>query len=162
MTEARATQAVALVGSIAAWPARVTGVAALYGYPNPSPARATQVAVLAGDMSPRAAWVTQVAVLVGHHWQDCLTRWAQCWKITRADGEVFAFTSLDRDLDFRGLTYKSCASLVAGGAQMFSAPGAAGNLELTGIIADDAIGAADLLGGKFDGAEIEIWMVPWA
>ena len=75
---------------------------------------------------------------------------------------MFAFTSLDRDLEFRGLTYRSCASLMEGASEMFGAPGSAGNFELHGLIDDAAISEADLIGGLFDGAEVEVWMVPWA
>lgn len=65
-----------------------------------------------------------------------------------------------RPLRHSGVTYKSCASLMAGATEMFGQPGQAGNGELTGIIDDDAISEEDLFAGKYDGAEIEIWMVP--
>lgn len=161
MTEARGTQAAILTASADAVAARATEVALLYAYPSPAPARVTGAAMLLGDVSPMPARVTQVALLAAHVQIPCVTRWAQCWKITRSDGVVLGFTSLDRDLEFRGVTYKACASLNAGAAEMFGQPGQAGNVELTGIIDDAAISEADLFGGKYDGAEIEIWMVPW-
>lgn len=157
----RATQAGIYVGDASPVGARITEAPVLYAFPNPSPARLTAADVLMGHATPYPARLTQAAVLVGHDSVPCVTRWAQCWKITRVDGEVFAFTTLDRDIEFRGVTYKACASLQASAAELFARPGDAGNFEVAGIISDDAITEADLFAGKFDGAQIEAWMVPW-
>lgn len=125
-------------------------------------ARVTQAGgvVLAGR-ADTGARVSQAGALILADTWPCITRLAQCWKITRTDGTVLAFTALDRDLVFMGVTYKSCDSLMASAAQMFSAPGSAGNMELTGIISDDAITEAELFGGLYDNAAIEVWLVPW-
>lgn len=93
---------------------------------------------------------------------NCLTRWAQTWTITRTDGEVFAFTSLDRDLIYRGVTHKACDSLSSTATEMSSALGSTGSMELSGIISDSSITEIDLYNGLFDGALVEIWVVPWS
>lgn len=105
--------------------------------------------------------VSQAGALVLADAVACITRWCQCWKITRADGVVLAFTSLDRAIVFDGVSYQPCDSLSASASEMFSTPGQAGNLELQGIISDDAITEEALFGGVYDNAAIEVWLVPW-
>ena len=123
--------------------------------------RLTQLPMLALVEQQLEQRLTQLPVLALVEHIPCLTRWAQCWKITRVDGEVLAFTSLDRDLVFRGVTHKRCDSLNASAAELSAALGSVGNLELAGIISDDAITEADLFGGVYDNAQVEVWMVPW-
>lgn len=107
------------------------------------------------------AKVTQLSVLVLADQVNCITKWAQTWTITRTDGEVFAFTSLDTNLTFRGVVHKACDSLSATATEMSAALGSVGNMELVGILSDTGIKDEELYAGLFDGAEIEIWMVPW-
>jgi uncharacterized phage protein (TIGR02218 family) len=44
---------------------------------------------------------------------------------------------------------------------MSAALGSVGNMELVGILSDTGIKDEELYAGLFDGAEIEVWMVPW-
>lgn len=105
--------------------------------------------------------VTQLSVLALADHVSCVTKWAQCWTITRTDGQVFAYTSLDTDLTFRGVLHKACDSLSATATEMSAALGSVGNMELVGILSDTGIKDEELYVGLFDGAEIEVWMVPW-
>lgn len=107
------------------------------------------------------AKITQLSAILLTDNVSCVTKWTQCWSITRADGEVYAFTSLDQNIVFRGVTYKACDSLSATATEMASNAGSTGSMELNGIISDTSITETDLAGGLFDGAEIEAWMVPW-
>lgn len=91
----------------------------------------------------------------------CDTTDAQCWRIERTDGEVFAYTAHDEALTFRGETYEPCAGLSSSALQMSAEFGATSNMDLTGIISD-AIPLADLWAGKFDGARVEVWRVDWS
>ena len=93
----------------------------------------------------------------------CGTRWAQIWKIERTDGEVFRFTSLDRDFEYpsgSGITYEACDSLSPSASEAVSEVDAAGNMDLSGALG--TITEHDLYAGLFDGAEVEAWLVPWA
>lgn len=92
---------------------------------------------------------------------DCLTRWQQLWKITRKDGAVLGFTSLDRDFVWGGLTYQACASLDPSAAESAANIGQIGSQDLRGIISSDAISEADLWAGLYDDAFVEVWIVPW-
>lgn len=162
MTEGRLTQGLVLAaGATDAPPSRVTqAVALVLGIPRP-PARITQApALVLGKLhiNPR---ITQATALVLAASVPCLTHWAQCWRIERADGAVFAFTSLDVEVPFRGETYTPCSSLSASAVELGTQGGAPGNQELAGIIDADAISETDLFNGDFDGARVEVWLVPW-
>lgn len=105
--------------------------------------------------------VTQAGLEYLHKAVPCGSRWAQVWKITRADGEAFRFTSLDRNLDWRGETYEACDSLVPSASESANEVGTVGNMELAGIVAALSVSPADLEAGRFDGAYVEAWLVPW-
>lgn len=105
--------------------------------------------------------ITQIPILVLADHVPCITKWAQTWTITRTDGQVFAFTSLDRNLTYRGVVHKSCDSLSSTATEMSSSAGSTGSMELAGLISDSSIKDIDLFNGLFDGANVEIWLVPW-
>lgn len=160
-TDTRATQYAAMVMYQVAPPARLTQMAALVLYITSPPARATTYEALVLAEFHADTPVTQVAALVLAEQTECVTHWAQTWTITRVDGEVFAFTSLDRPLVFRGVSHQPCASLTATATEQSTTIGANGSMELLGIISDVGISERDLYNGLFDFARFEIWMVPW-
>lgn len=93
----------------------------------------------------------------------CGTQWAQVWTITRTDGEVYRFTSLDRDLEYppgSGITYQACDSLVPSASENVSRVDEAGTMDLSGALG--TITAQALYAGLLDGAEVEVWLVSWA
>lgn len=91
----------------------------------------------------------------------CLTKWQQLWRITRKDGEVLCFTSLDRDFVWGSQTFRACASLDPSAAESAATIGQIGSQDLRGVIADDAVSEADLWAGLYDDAFVEVWLVPW-
>lgn len=89
------------------------------------------------------------------------TTLAWCWRIARADGEVFGFTEHDRPLSFGGTDYEpesgfSASEIRAGSDLAVDAQEAAGALH------SDRITETDILDGRWDNAEIEVWRVNWA
>ena len=128
---------------------------------NTVPSRITQSVVLAVAAFATELRNTQSALLALADHVSCLTRWCQCWTITRKDGQVFGFTSLDRPIVWRGVTHTPCNSLTATASEMSTSQGQVGSMELAGIISDVGISERDLYRGLFDGAQIEIWNVPW-
>lgn len=92
----------------------------------------------------------------------CVTSWTQCWRIERKDGVVLRFTALDRNLTFNGEEYESCGSLSPSAAESSTSVGSIQNVEAQGIITSDLITEADLYGGKYDDAFVDVWIVPWA
>ena len=89
-----------------------------------------------------------------------MTTLCNCWKITREDAEVYAFTDHDRDLTVGGVNYLSALGFVPSAVER-SSDLTADNQTLAGIIDDATITAADLRTGKWDGARVEIIEVDW-
>jgi uncharacterized phage protein (TIGR02218 family) len=95
------------------------------------------------------------------HLQGEVTTLATCWKITRTDGVVKTFTDLDRDIVFASLTYLSIAGFTPSSVETkdnFSVD----NVEVQGMFQTGYITAPDLLAGKYDFAEVEIFLVNYA
>ena len=162
--EARMTQLAMLVLDAPEADARMTQACALVLSLIPDAAdgvRMTQATMLALAEFEAGVRMTQAVALVLADQVNCLTRWAQTWTITRTDGLVFAFTSLDRALTFRGIEHLPCNSMLASAVELSTVVGATGNMELNGILSDSGVSEADLYNGLFDGASIEVWMVPW-
>jgi uncharacterized phage protein (TIGR02218 family) len=84
-----------------------------------------------------------------------------CWKITRRDGTVFAFTSLDRPFAFAGAIYQPCGSLQDTATESSAEIGNAGSVTLTGLLTSEAITDADIYSGLFDDAYVECWTVSY-
>lgn len=124
-------------------------------------AQVSQMALLSlAEIVPPVA-ASQAAILILAGDAPCLTRRCQLWRITRTDGEVFRYTSLDRDFLWGTETFKACASLQPSASESESTLDAAGSIELEGLIDDEGITAEDLYSGKFDDAYVEVWLVPY-
>lgn len=99
---------------------------------------------------------TQSAALAAHRLGT--TTLAQCWLVTRADGQVYAFTNLDRDVEYEGRTYVAAdgftASAVEGAANL-----SVRNMEVSGPLASSALNDADVVAGRWDGALVEVFEV---
>lgn len=86
---------------------------------------------------------------------------ATCWKITRRDGDVLCFTDHDKDLVVDGDTYRAATGIVPS-AVTSQAGLSVDNLELEGMLSDDAITQDALLNGSYDHAELSIFMVDYS
>ncbi len=84
----------------------------------------------------------------------------RCWRVVRRDGSVFGFTDHDRDLSFEGTVFRAGTGLSARAVQQVTGL-AVDNSEASGALSDAAVTEADLLNGKFDGAEVTVWRVVW-
>lgn len=90
-----------------------------------------------------------------------VTTLAWCWKVQRADGTVFGFTDHDTNLAFDGVTYTAATGFTA--TEIASSQGLSiDNLDIDGALDATAITEADLRGGRYDNADVEIWRVNWA
>lgn len=92
------------------------------------------------------------------HLDSGTTTLAWCWRITRADGGAFGFTDHDQILSFDGTEFEPesglTASEIRAGADLsVDAQDAAGALR------SDRITEADILDGRWDNAEVELWRV---
>nr|WP_295378348.1 DUF2163 domain-containing protein [Pseudoxanthomonas sp.] len=157
----RVTQASALVLIADEAAERVTQAVVLALAFDAPDERVTQAAVLVLHDDQAAERVTQVAVLALVHETPCLTRRAQCWTITRLDGTVYRYTTADVPVVLFGQTFSPCQSLLATASSAGVVQGGAGDVAVNGMITDDQIRAVDLIGGKFDGATVEVWTGEW-
>lgn len=75
-------------------------------------------------------------------------------KITRLDGRVFAFTSLDQDVVLEGVTYEAWTS--ADASELAAQVGSGvDNFQVVGLISSVRVKEAELLAGLWDGAKVE-------
>ncbi len=89
------------------------------------------------------------------------TTLARCFAVTRKDGLVLGFTDHDRDLGFDGITFRADSGLTAKAIQQATGL-SVDNSEAFGALRSTAITEADILAGRYDGAEVRAWLVNWA
>lgn len=83
-----------------------------------------------------------------------------CWAVARRDGVILGFTDHDRDLAFDGIQFRAGSGLTARALQQVTGL-AVDNAEAVGALSDAALRAEDLQAGRYDGAEVRLWMVNW-
>jgi uncharacterized phage protein (TIGR02218 family) len=89
-----------------------------------------------------------------------LTKLAICWQIVRADGIALGFTTHDNPLLIDGLRYESAPGM-APSAVINTDSVEIDTMEVAGALTADAITQADLAAGRFDGANVRLFMVEW-
>jgi len=100
------------------------------------------------------------SALLTHYGQD-VTTVAHALKITRADAQVFGFTSHDQDVTISGVTYGAAQGLDAS-AIVTAAGGAVGNLEIRTLNDGSLFTLTDILGGVWRNAAFLIFRYNWA
>ena len=85
---------------------------------------------------------------------------ALCWRVTRLAGGCLGFTTHDRALVVDGLVYAPAPG-VAPSAVRASDGFEVDLMEVAGALSGDAITAAELADGRYDGALVELFMVDW-
>ncbi len=94
------------------------------------------------------------------HLATGLTTVCQCWAITRRDGVVLGFTDHDRPLQFGGMDFRADSGLSA--RALVQGTGlAVDNSEAMGVLKDASLTEAEIEAGRFDGAEVMVWLVNW-
>jgi uncharacterized phage protein (TIGR02218 family) len=95
---------------------------------------------------------------LAQHLAGEVTTLATCWKITRRDGIVLGFTDHVRDLEVDGVTYLAASgytrTAIRGTADL-----AVDNLDVESVFSDDGITEEDLRAGKYDFAEVRMFLV---
>ena len=92
--------------------------------------------------------------------EPALTTIAFCWRVERRDGVCLGFTGHDRDLTIGGLVYRTAPGMLPS-AVALSDGFDPGGLDVAGALTSDAITAADLSAGRWDGAAVSLFMVDW-
>ena len=88
-------------------------------------------------------------------------RVATCWRLERRDGVVLGFTDHDRDLTFDGVVFRASSGLRPFALER-STGGSTDTSQAAGALSASAITEADILAGKYRGAEIVQWLVDWS
>ncbi|MCK8462568.1 DUF2163 domain-containing protein [Aliiroseovarius sp. S1339] len=89
-----------------------------------------------------------------------VTTVARCWKVTRRDGVVHGFTDHDLDLQIGGVTYRADTGMTARALSQTTGL-SVDNTEALGVLNDTSITEKDIRAGRYDGAEVEAWLVNW-
>lgn len=94
------------------------------------------------------------------HLAGGITTVCHAWAVTRRDGVVMGFTDHDRDLSFDGVVFRAGTGLTARALQQVAGL-AVDNAEAAGALSDAGIREEDIRAGRFDGAEVRLWLVDW-
>jgi len=95
------------------------------------------------------------------HLEGGLTTVCHCWQIVRGDGVRFAFTDHDLPLTFDGVTFRADAGLSAKAIAQTTGL-SVDNTEAIGALSDASIREDEIEQGRFDGAEVQAWLVNWS
>lgn len=97
------------------------------------------------------------SALSNHLQQEVITL-CWCWRIQRTDGVILGFTNLDFDLVIDGVTYAAATGFTPSAITTDNTM-SVNNLEISSVLNDASIKAADLIGGRFDHARVDIFLV---
>lgn len=95
------------------------------------------------------------------HLQSGVTTVCRIWAVTRRDGMWFGFTDHDQDITFDGRLFRANSGMTSKALQQTTGL-AVDNTEAMGALSDAAIEDQDILAGRFDGAQVESWLLNWA
>lgn len=90
-----------------------------------------------------------------------VTTLARCYIITRTDGLRQGFTDHDADISLDGVACRAGTGLDSSEATQrlgLAVDGA----EIVGALADASLNETDLAAGRYDAAQIEVWLVDWS
>lgn len=85
---------------------------------------------------------------------------AWCWRLARRDGVVVGLTSHDRDLMIGGILYRAAPGMKPSALETSDSLDVS-TMDLEGAVTSDAIAARDLDAGRWDGAELELFVTDW-
>lgn len=94
------------------------------------------------------------------HLASGTTTLARAWQVRRRDEVVLGFTDHDEDIVLDGMVFKAATGMAAKALQQTTGL-AVDNTEAVGALSDAGIDEADLLAGRYDGAEVTIWLLNW-
>jgi len=89
------------------------------------------------------------------------TTLAWCWRITRTDGVALGFTDHDRAINFEGTLFEPESGFTASEMRTGSDLSVDAQ-DAEGVLSSDRITETDILDGRWDNAEVELWRVNWA
>ena len=95
------------------------------------------------------------------HLDDGTTTLSWCWRISRFDGMTLGFTDHDQTLTFDGTDFEPesgfAASEVRSGSDL-----SVDAQDAEGVLTSERITETDIVDGRWDAAQVELWRVNWA
>jgi uncharacterized phage protein (TIGR02218 family) len=95
------------------------------------------------------------------HLDTGTTTLSWCWRISRADGVILGFTDHDAVLTFDGTDFEPdsgfAASEIRSGSDL-----SVDAQDAEGVLTSDRITETDIINGRWDAAQVELWRVNWA
>lgn len=88
------------------------------------------------------------------------TSLAFCWRIVRADGVALGFTTHDNDVHTDALLYRAAPGMAPSAVHLTDGLEAT-SMDIRGALTSDAITEADLAGGRYDGARVDLLLMDW-
>lgn len=101
-----------------------------------------------------------VSAALQTHFGQAVTSLAMLWKITLANGTVLAFTSLDQNVTYLGVTYLASSGFLPN-ANDNNSDLSVDNLEVTGFLDNVIIKESDLRNAVYDYALVEQRVINW-
>lgn len=95
------------------------------------------------------------------HLESGATTVCRAWTVRRTDDVVMGFTDHDQDLTVDGVLCRADTGMTARALQQTTGL-SVDNSEAAGALSDASIREADLLAGRFDGAEVRSYLVNWS
>ena len=95
------------------------------------------------------------------HLDDGTTTLSWCWRISRADGVTLGFTDHDQVLTFGGTDFEPESGFAASEFRSGSDLSVDAQ-DAEGVLTSDRITETDIIDGRWDAAEVELWRVNWA
>jgi uncharacterized phage protein (TIGR02218 family) len=83
-----------------------------------------------------------------------------CWRLERRDGVAIGLTAHDRDLVIDGNLYRASPGMTPSAIRRGDGQ-QVDTMDVAGALTSAAIGEADLLGGRWDGARVAVFAVDW-
>jgi uncharacterized phage protein (TIGR02218 family) len=104
--------------------------------------------------------VKSLASELQEHLDGGATTLCFCWRIIRADGQTFGFTDHDKTLNFEGTIFDSETGLIPSELRN-SSDLSVDAQDAEGVLTSDRITETDILDGRWDNAEVQVWRVNW-
>lgn len=92
------------------------------------------------------------------HIESEVTTLATCWKLHLRDGEIIGFTDHSKDMIIEEVLYRAESGITPGIVQSSCSIGI-DNMNIEGVIDSDTIKTEDVVAGRFDFAELEVFAV---
>lgn len=85
---------------------------------------------------------------------------AWCWRVERRDGVTIGLTTHDRDLTIDGVIHRAAPGMTPSAIERSDGL-EADTMDIGGALTSAAIGEADLLAGRWDGARVQLFAADW-